>query len=114
MADITNRSRYRVSVKNRDDLVALFPFNKLDAVEAYMAELRSQHLKPRVEQLEDSWLVRIREKGHKPLSITFSTRKEAEGYVLRTTEERSRGLFTDYTISRKVSLAQLMVRYLLD
>ncbi|MCS4509294.1 hypothetical protein [Xylophilus ampelinus] len=79
-----------------------------------MVELRAQHLKPRVEQLEDSWLVRIREKGHKPLSITFNSRKEAEGYVRRTTEERSRGLFTDYTISHKVTLAQLMVRYLLD
>jgi len=114
VADITNRSRYRVSVKNRDDLTALFPFNKLAGVETYMAGLRAQQLKPRVEQLEDSWLVRIREKGHKPLSITFNNRKEAESYVLRTTEERSRGLFTDYTISRKVSLAQLMVRYLLE
>jgi len=54
LADITNRSRYRVSVKNRDDLVALFSFNKLEAVEAYMAELRAQHLKPRAEQLEDT------------------------------------------------------------
>ena len=68
MADLTNRSRFRVTVKNRDDLTRHFSFNQLDDVEAYMAEKRKQHLKPRVEQLDESWLVRIRDKGHKPLT----------------------------------------------
>lgn len=114
MADLTNRSRFRVTVRNRDDLTQHFSFNMLGEVEAYMAKLRAQHLKPRVEQLDESWLVRIREKGHKPLSPTFKTRKEAESFIARTTEERSRGLFVDYTASLKVSLAQLIVRYLLE
>lgn len=114
MADLTNRGRFRVAVKNRDDLTRHFSFNRLDDVGSYMACLRAQRLKPRVEQLDESWLVRIRDKGHKPLSATFKTRKEAEGFIARTTEERSRGLFVDYTASLKVSLAELMVRYLLE
>jgi hypothetical protein len=114
MADLTNRSRFRVTVRNRDDLTQHFSFNKLDDVEAYMAKLRVQHLKPRVEQLDESWLVRIREKGHKPLSPSFKTRKEAESFIARTAKERSRGLFVDYTASLKVSLADLIVRYLLE
>lgn len=35
MADLTNRSRYRVSVKNRPDLTRYFSFSKLSAVKAY-------------------------------------------------------------------------------
>lgn len=31
MADITNRSCFRVTVRNRDDLTAHFPFNKFEA-----------------------------------------------------------------------------------
>jgi len=106
MADVTSRSHVRVTVKNRDDLTRHFSFNQLDDVEAYMAEKRKQHLKPRVEQLDESWLVRICEKGHKTLSATFKTRKDAESFIARTTEERSRGLFVDYTASLKVTLAQ--------
>lgn len=45
MADLTNRSRYRVSVKNRDDLTAYFPFNKFKAVEAHVEELKGQGYK---------------------------------------------------------------------
>ena len=37
MATIENRSRYQVTVKNRDDLTKKFPFDKFSAVEAYMA-----------------------------------------------------------------------------
>ncbi|WP_085318450.1 site-specific integrase [Derxia lacustris] len=114
MADITNRSRLCVTVKNRDDLTQHFSFNKLDDVEAYIATLRAQRLKPRVEQLDESWLVRIREKGHKALTATFKTRTDAERFIARTAEERSRGLFVDYTASLKVSLAELIVRYLLE
>ena len=114
MADITNRSRFRVTVRNRDDLTLHFPFNKLQAVKAYRDKLLEQRLKPRIEQLDESWLVRIREKGHKPLFASFVSHEEAKGFVARTTEERRRGLFTDYTVSLKVSLADLIVRYLLE
>ena len=39
MATLENRSRYCVSVKNRDDLTAFFPFNKFAATQAHMALL---------------------------------------------------------------------------
>ena len=38
-----------------------------------MRELRAQGYKPRAEQLDESWLVRIRERGHKPLEATFES-----------------------------------------
>lgn len=109
---ITNRSRFRVSIRNRDDLTKHFPYDKKKAVTAHMEKLRAQQLKPRVEQLDEAWLVRITQKGFKDINETFTSRKEAEGFILRTTEERSRGLFIDYTKSRKVTMAELMTRYL--
>jgi len=81
MAYITNHSQYRVSVENRDDLTILFPFNKFDAANAYMAELRARHLTPRTEQLNDRWFVHIRENGRNRLRISCRTREEAETYV---------------------------------
>ena len=54
MADLTNRSRFCVTVKNRDDLTRHFSFSKLAEVEVYMAELRGLHLKPRVSQLDET------------------------------------------------------------
>ena len=49
MAHIANRSRFRVTVKNKPDLTQHFSFNKVAAVEAYMKELRAQGYKPRAE-----------------------------------------------------------------
>lgn len=114
MADLTNRSRFRVSVKNRDDLTAYFPFNKAPAVKACMDALKAQGFKPRVEQLDESWLIRIREKSHKEVSATFKTRAAAESFLDRVGAERRSGLFVDYTASLKVTLADLIVRYLLE
>lgn len=114
MADLTNRSRFRVSVKNRDVLTAYFPFNKAPAVKACMEALKADGFKPRVEQLDESWLVRIREKGHKEVSATFKTLAAAESFLDRVGAERRSGLFVDYTASLKVSLADLIVRYLLE
>lgn len=114
MAHIANRSRFRVTVKNRPDLTRHFSFDKVTAVEAYMGELRAQRLKPKVVQLDESWLVRIRDKGHKPLEATFGSEAAATQFVDKTTEERKRGLFIDYTAALKVTFADLLVRYLLD
>ena len=114
MASIVNRSRYVVTVKNRDDLLKNFPFNRLPAVEAYMDALRAQGFKPRAHQLNDSWTLRIREKGHKPIVETFGSEADATAFVDKVTEERRRGLFIDYTASLKVSFADIIVRYLLD
>lgn len=81
MAYIKNQSQYRVSVENREDLTILFPFNKFDAANAYMAELRAQHLTPRTEQVNDRWFVHIRENGSNRLRISCRTREEGESYV---------------------------------
>ncbi|MGB7420397.1 MAG: hypothetical protein WA917_00755 [Comamonas sp.] len=41
MAVIENRSRFRVSVKNRDDLTKHFSYNRLKHVQSYMRQLRA-------------------------------------------------------------------------
>ena len=112
MATIENRSRFRVTVKNRDDLTKNYSYNKLKDVESYMHQLRAQGLKPRAAQLDEHWLVRIRQSGYKPLESTFSSQAVAETFVNKTTEERSRGLFVDYTKAHKGTFAELLVRYL--
>ena len=102
MAHIANRSRFRVTVKNKPDLTQHFSFSKVAAVEAHMKELRAQGYKPRAEQLDESWLVRIRERGHKPLESTFESEAAATQFIEKTSEERKRGLFIDYTAALKV------------
>jgi hypothetical protein len=93
MAHIANRSRFRVTVKNKPGATRYFSFNKLAEVEAYMKELRAQHLTPKAVQLDESWLVRVRDQGHKPLEATFSSEAAATQFVDKVTEERKRGLF---------------------
>lgn len=114
MAHIANRSRFCVTVKNKPELTRHFSFNKVSEVEAYMTELRAQQFKPKVVQLDESWLVRIRDKGHKPLEATFASEAAATQFIDKTAEERKRGLFVDYTAALKVTFADLIVRYLLD
>lgn len=112
MATIENRSRFTVGVKNRPDLARHFPFNKLAQATAYRDELRAAGLKPRLDQLDEHWFVRIRQNGYRPLQTTFATREEANAFVMKVEEERSRGLFIDYTKAHNTSLAELLVRYL--
>lgn len=112
MATLINRSRYRVTVRKRPQLTQHFRFDQLDAVEKYMDEQRVQNYEPRVEQLDESWLVRFRDKGFKPLEGTFKSFALADGFIQRVSDERRRGLFVDYTKSLKTSLADLLVRYL--
>ena len=63
MATVENRSRYCVTVKNRDDLTRRFPFTQLAKAEAYRDSLREVNCKPRITQEEDQFFVRIRQKG---------------------------------------------------
>ena len=42
MAHITNRSRFRVTVKNKPDQTLYFSFNQVAEVEAYMRELHAR------------------------------------------------------------------------
>jgi integrase len=112
VATLENRSRYCVSVKNRDDLTAFFPFSKFAATQAHMASLRQQGLKPKATQLDEHWLVRIRQTGFPAEQATFKSRAEAEQYVLKVEEERSRGLFVDYTKAHRTSFAEVLVTYM--
>ncbi|NKI93887.1 site-specific integrase [Rhizobacter sp. SG703] len=116
MATIANRSRFRVTVKNVPGATRHFSYDQLEAVEAYMQELRrsKKKYKPNVVQLDESWLVRIRTKGQKEQSATFSSLEQAERFIKRVEEERGRSLFADYSKSLKVTLAELIVRYLLE
>ena len=114
MAELTNRSRFCVKVQNREDLTRSFPFTDKDAVKGYLQALRAQGFKPKVDQRDEHWLVRIRQRGHKPLQATFPSQAEAEDFIEQVAAERKRGLFVDYTASLKVTVAQLAVRYLLE
>lgn len=73
MAHIANRSRFRVTVKNKQELARHCVFNRVPEVEACMTELRPQRFTPRVVQLDESCLVHIRDKGHKPLEATYDS-----------------------------------------
>lgn len=79
MASIDNRSKFHVTVKNRPDLHLTFPHNRLADLEAHMASLRAQALKPRAHQDEDQFLVRIRQKGYPPLQLTVDSCDKVEG-----------------------------------
>ncbi|CAZ90268.1 MULTISPECIES: site-specific integrase [Thiomonas] len=112
MATLENRSRFRVTVRNREDLTREFPFNAPARVASHMAELRAQGFKPAVTQLEDTILVRVRQKGRAPQTFTLPSVETAEKLIRKIEEERGRGLYVDYARSHKVTVAQLMVRYL--
>ena len=114
MATIENRSRFSVTIKHRADLSRFFPFTKLAQAGAYMDELSKQGFKPKLDQLDEHWLVRIRKTGHKPLQATFESQHEADTFVMKVEEERRRGLFADYTKAHKTTFAELLVRYLQD
>lgn len=112
MATIQNRSRITVKVKRRHDITRSFPYNALDKVEAYVKELRSRGLRPEAKQGDDTWEVRVRDKGYPPQNITCHSRQEAEALVKKLDAERSTGLVRDYTKAHKVTFAHLLVRYL--
>ncbi|MHB8494064.1 MAG: hypothetical protein ACYC9Z_03230 [Casimicrobiaceae bacterium] len=114
MATIQNRSRFRVSVRHNAALTLEFSFNRLAAVKVYMAELRDRGLKPRVDQLADHFEVRVRQCGYPPLNLTCASELAAETFVRKVEEERSRGHFVDYTKAHNITLAELLVRFLLD
>ncbi|MBN9373629.1 site-specific integrase [Hydrogenophaga sp.] len=112
MATIQNRSRITVTVKNRPDVTRFFPYNALGKVEAYVKELRSQGLRPAAKQGDDTWEVRVRDKGYPSQNITCHSRKEAETLVKKLDAERSTGLVRDYTKAHQVTFAHLLLRYL--
>jgi integrase len=112
MASIENRSRIEVSVKHRDDLTRTFARNATKAIQAYAQELRAQGLKPKLASLDDYYAVRVR--STTSATQTLIARSEAEAMALqqRIESEHHNGLFVDYSLGQKTTLADLLARYL--
>jgi hypothetical protein len=57
MASIENRSRYQVSVENRDDLTKTFAHSSKLKAEEYLQTLATQKLKPRLSRWDDNFII---------------------------------------------------------
>lgn len=112
MASIENRSRFVVSVANRDDLKQTFAYNREAALKTYIQEMKSLGLKPRLSRTNDSYAIRIREAGKSLQTLYAKSEQEALDIKERVSMERRNGLFVDYAKGRRHSLADLLVRYL--
>ncbi len=112
MASIENRSRLKVSVKNRDDLTRTFIYTAKKAVQRYIQELKGQGFKPKLTSLDNSFAVRIRQIGYADQCLFASSAEEAIDIKQRIESERRRGILTDYTGGWKVTFADLLIRYL--
>ena len=96
MTTFENRSRFTVSVKNRDDLFRSYSYNKLKQAQAYLRELKKKKFKPKLDQLENAIFVRVRTKGYKAQQFTAGSWAEAQGIEAKLEEEHGRSLFVDY------------------
>ena len=112
MATIENRSRYTVSVKNRDDLHREFPFTQLAQAKQYAIELGKQNYKPYLTQKENAFLIKITQAGYKPVRYTCQSLQADEDAIARIEAERRTGLFIDYTKAHQVTFEGLLRRYI--
>jgi integrase len=113
MATIMNRSKWTVSVKNREDLARTFPYSASAEIRAYIAKLRTEErVEPNARQAEDTFLIRIRQKGYEPCTETADSLQGAEDYVLRIESERRSGLFVDYSKAHRTTMAKIMKLYI--
>ncbi|KWZ41927.1 integrase [Burkholderia savannae] len=114
MASIENRSRIRVTVRNRDDLTRTFARNADQAIQRYVQTLQSQGLKPRLASLDDHYIVRTRSVAHKNQTLRAGSEAEAIKIKERIEREQRDGLFIDYAKGQQTTLADLLIRYLRD
>lgn len=112
MASIENRSRFLVTVQNREDLTATFACNREAALKAHIAKLKAGGFKPKLTRTNDYFAIRIREAGQRTQCLYANSEQEAIDIKQRVELERRNGLFIDYAKGRSVSLADLMARYL--
>ena len=112
MASIENRSRLKVTVKNRDDLAKTFTYSAIKAVKAYIFDLKAQGFKPNASCLNDSFAVRIRQVGYPDQCLFADTEQAAIDIQQRMESERRQGLFIDYGKARRVTFGDLLARYL--
>jgi integrase len=120
MADIVNRSPFRVAVQNRANTnqhapaAKQFPYKlKQDAVD-YAAALVAMGHEPSITQLETSFQVRIRQKGRPATVQSFTSFHEADQYVSKLESDQKVGLFRDYTEGAQTTTAQLIERYIAE
>lgn len=114
MATVVNRSRIQVSVPRHPEHTRQFSSRKAQNAAAYVLSLQGAGLQPRYEQLQDEFLVRIREKGYPPIARTFSSEAEAQAFVEETRVARRKGTFRDDTASVRNSFADILQRYILE
>lgn len=112
MATIENRSRFTVTVANRDDLLKTFPHSKRADAMAYVRQLSTEYgFKAKLSRENNSFVVRFREVGHPKLALPATSMEEAVAIKMRIEGERATTLFIDYGKGRSVTLADLLVRY---
>ncbi|WP_345811821.1 site-specific integrase [Paraburkholderia sp. PREW-6R] len=112
MASIENRSRYEVTVRNRDDLTKTFPHTAKSRAETYCQLLTAQRLKPKLGRLDDCYVVRDRSVSRKSQTLPASSAKEAKEILDTLKAEHKRSLFIDYAQGFKTTFADLLIRYL--
>ena len=114
MASIENRSRFVVTVQNREDLTQTFAYNRETQLELYLAELKDAGYKPKLCRTDDSFAIRVHEAGHRKQCLCAYSLKNAVDIKKRLELERRNGLFIDDAKGRSVSFSDLLARYLRD
>jgi integrase len=89
-----------------------FPHDRINAAREYLKELRDQGHPARLEQADEHWYVRIRQKGHPELAFDGGSYDSAQAAANRIEAERHQGLFLDYTKGHRAILADLIERYI--
>jgi hypothetical protein len=119
MASIVNRSNYLVTVEGSPECTRKFPFNKLKAAKRYEREQQQAQQRAgntpesvRLIQLEDTLLVRIRDKGYPTHTFKATSYQDAEQKILLALADRVQGRRVDYNRARTITLAQLFDKYI--
>jgi integrase len=114
MATIENRSPWAVTVPRDDNLYREFHCTKEAAARKYADSLTAKSVKARVEQLDNSFQVRARDKGYPKFCVTFATYAEAEKTLKQIEATRALSIFRDFSAATRHTTADLMSRYIKD
>jgi len=112
VATIQNRSSFVVSSSRKLEVRRTFPFNKVKQAAEYLTTLKAEYPKARIEQLEDTIFVRIRNRGHANIETTLGSYEAAEDFVSFVEAERRQGTVVDYGKLLKTTMADLIVKYI--
>lgn len=112
MATIENRSPWAVTVSRKSDLYREFRCTEQRKAEIYASGLQAEGHKVKLQQLENSWQVRARDKGFPKFCATFDSYEEAEKTLKQLEAKRALKIFRDFAAALKHTTAQLMARYM--